>query len=92
MIAEPQLIRDELVSQFWNDVRATLINNHQRNTNQAVMGIDQYRSDTERLGLRDVVYNQGVERTAEIVDGVIENGLPVQKARTNGRSTDHSKS
>jgi hypothetical protein len=68
--------RDEMIGHFWAEVRSRLKNTHARNDDQADLGIGRYRGDTERRGIGDTVYNQGVERTAEIVNGVIENGLP----------------
>ena len=65
-----------MIGHFWAEVRSRLKNTHERNDDQANLGIGRYRADTERRGIGDTVYNQGVERTAEIVNGVIENGLP----------------
>ena len=64
--------REEMIGQFWADVRNRLKEPpYGRDDDEADMGIGRYRGDTERRGLGDAVYNQGVERTAEIVDGVI---------------------
>jgi hypothetical protein len=76
MAPKPHLSRVEQIAQFWNDVRDQLVQHHGRKPDQADLGIGRYRGDTERRGLGEAVYNQGVERTAEVVDGVIENGLP----------------
>ena len=66
----------EQIAEFWNNVRDRLIHRHQREPEQADRGIGQYRGDTERRRIGEAVYNQGVERTAEVVDGVIGHGLP----------------
>ena len=57
-------------------MRERLIGHHRRKADLADLGIGRYRWDTERRGLGETVYNQGVERTAEVVNGVIEHGLP----------------
>ena len=76
MATAPRPNRDEMIGHFWAEVRSRLKQAHRRDDDQADLGIGRYRGDTERRGLGEVVYNQGVERTAEIVDGVIANGLP----------------
>ena len=76
MSPKPLLDRGELIAQFWDGVRGRLMQHHGRKPDQADLGIGRYRWDTERRGLGDSVYNQGVERTAEVVNGVIENDLP----------------
>jgi hypothetical protein len=76
MSPKPLLDRGELIAQFWDGVRERLMQHHSRKADQADLGIGRYRWDTERRGLGDSVYNQGVERTAEVVNGVIENDLP----------------
>ncbi len=76
MAQEAQLSRDELIGLFWDEVRKRLIEHHHRHRDEVYFGIGRYRSDTERLGIGDVVYNQGIERTAEVIDGVIDYGLP----------------
>ena len=77
MAAVPRLTRDEAVAEFWSDVRELLLGHYSRNSAQADLGINQYRADTQRLELGDTIYNQGVEQTAAVVDGIIEFGLPV---------------
>ncbi|HEY0712470.1 MAG TPA: hypothetical protein VGF45_07340, partial [Polyangia bacterium] len=42
--------------------------------------ISQYRLETERLELGDVVYNQGVERVSEVILGIIDHGWPEVEA------------
>lgn len=67
--------RDELVGEFWNSVRKRLIDNHHRRPRDADTGIGRYRLELENRGVGDTVYNQGVERTATIVDGLIDERL-----------------
>jgi hypothetical protein len=74
MTAHPRPTRDEQIAAFWNEVRRRLIDHHHREPDQADLGIGRYRLETERRKLGDTVYNQGVEQTAEIVNGVIEYG------------------
>jgi len=66
----------EQAAEFWNSVRERLIDRYKREPQQADHGIGEYRADTERRRIGEAVYNQGVERTAEVVDGVIGKGLP----------------
>lgn len=73
----------EQIAEFWNEVRQRLIGHYRRQPDEAEQGIGKYRLDTERRQIGEAVYNQGVERTAEIVDGVIEFGLPDQLRREN---------
>jgi hypothetical protein len=68
--------RDDAVTQFWSEVRSKLQRDYRRDRDQADLGIGKYRMDTERRKLGETVFNQGVDRTAEVVNGVIENGLP----------------
>jgi hypothetical protein len=82
MNSQPQLDRSEMIAQFWEAVRERLLTTHKRKADQADLGIGRYRGDTERRGLGEVVYNQGVEHTAEIVNGVIEYGLPTLNHRS----------
>jgi hypothetical protein len=68
--------RADLKKDFWDEVRETLIDEYDRSPQDADGGINRYRLDTERRKLGEIVYNQGVERTAEIVEGVLVHGLP----------------
>lgn len=77
--------REELICLFWREVRDRLINNHHKKPDEADLGIGRYRGETERRELGDVVYNRGSEQTAEIVNGIIENGLP-RVRRTKAKS------
>ena len=67
--------RDEAAEQFWSDVLELLTERYGRPRDQAQQGIDQYKREVlPRVG--EVVYNQGEERTAKAIDGIIANGLP----------------
>ncbi len=77
MTIKPPRSRDEMIGGFWADVRTRLKQTYKRTDDQVDLGIGRYRNDTERHGLGDTVFNQGVEYTAEIVNGVIDNRLLV---------------
>ncbi len=72
MVSATQSERDELISEFWRAVRERLISEHRREPMQADFGIGRYRHEMEGHGIGDTVYNQGVELTAEVVDGLID--------------------
>ena len=69
--------RDRLIGEFWGSVRARLIEHHRRSAGEADRGIGQYRHVIYQRGVGDLVYHQGVEKTAEVVEGIIQGGLPV---------------
>ncbi len=71
-----QINRDALITEFWDSVRRRLISHYDKSPKAADLGIEQYREDTQRHGISEVLYNQGVEHTAWVVNGVIEHGLP----------------
>ncbi len=54
--------------------RATLIEEYQRSGELAQRNIEVYRSELARREIGDLVYNQGIEKTAAAVNGIIENG------------------
>jgi hypothetical protein len=67
--------RDEAAEQFWCDVLELLTQKHGRAPTEAEQGIDQYKREVlPRVG--EVAFNQGEERTAGVIDGIIANGLP----------------
>jgi hypothetical protein len=76
MILASQDDRDRLIGEFWGSVRTRLIEHHRRSEGDADRGIGQYRHVIYRRGVGDLVYHQGIEKTAEVVDGIIEHGLP----------------
>jgi hypothetical protein len=72
LLATSQNVREELTGRFWVDVHERLIEKHQRTSSEADKGIGRYRNELETHGVGDTVYNQGVARTAEIVNGLID--------------------
>jgi hypothetical protein len=67
--------RDAATTQFWGDVRDLLTQKHGHSAGRAQQGIQQYQ-DVAKEHLGEVVYNQGEEQTAKVIDGIIRNGLP----------------
>jgi hypothetical protein len=76
MVLLPQDERDRLTGEFWEAVRSKLVGHYAQPANEADRGIGQYRHTIYRRGIGDLVYNQGVEKTAAVVDGIIKNGVP----------------
>lgn len=76
MLSVSQDERDRLIAEFWDSVRMRLLKHHHRSPDEADLGIGRYRHalDTRQVG--DLLYHQGVERTAEVVNGVIDFGVP----------------
>jgi hypothetical protein len=68
--------RDQMIGEFWQRVRTELIEKLRGPDDDADRGIAQYRQAIQRRGVGDLVYHQGVERTAQVVEGIIKNGLP----------------
>jgi hypothetical protein len=68
--------RDRFIGEFWSDVRARLIDAHGRAAEDADRGIGLYRHEVFRRGVGDLVFHQGVERTAEVIAGILDHGLP----------------
>jgi hypothetical protein len=67
--------RDEATNHFWSDVLEVLTEKYHRPRDQAQRGVDQYKQEVlPRVG--EVVYNQGEEQTAKVIDGIIQSGLP----------------
>lgn len=80
MLPIPQQERDRLIGEFWGSVRSRLIDHYHRSAGDADRAIGQYRHAIYR-DVGDFVYHQGVERTAELVNGVIDDGLPEPPTR-----------
>jgi hypothetical protein len=76
MLLVSQDERDRLIGEFWGSVRARLIDHYHRSQSDADRGIGQYRHVIYHRGVGDLVYHQGVEKTAEVVDTIITHGLP----------------
>jgi hypothetical protein len=75
MLSVTQEKRDELIGKFWGSVRERLIEHHKRSEELADRGIGNYRHLIHRKGVGDLVYHQGVERTAEVIDGLLQHGV-----------------
>jgi hypothetical protein len=75
MLSVTQDERERLVGEFWSTVRLQLMKHHKRSEDQADCGIGRYREEIHQRGVGDLVFNQGMERTAEVIDGLLEHGL-----------------
>ena len=71
--------RKEAEKQFWTDVEELLTQHYRHPDWKAREGIDSYRGEVDRRKLGEVVYNQGVEQTAKVIDGIIRDGLPTPR-------------
>jgi hypothetical protein len=67
--------RKEAEEQFWSDVKGLLTGKHGHRNTRADEGIDTYRQVAGQT-FPGVVYNQGEEKTAEVIDGLIKTGRP----------------
>ncbi len=76
--------RQKAIDQFWSDVKGLLTGKtgkyHHSPQKSQQEGIEKYRQEVNRLDLGGVVYNQGEEQTARVIDGLIEHGLPTPSA------------
>ena len=72
-----QLSWADVEKQFWDTVQRLLTETYRCSEYEARNGIATYQHEIERHGFAEAVYNQGEERTAEVVDSVIRTGLPV---------------
>ena len=69
------------VDQFWADVKELLLQKYRRQDWEAQQGVTEYQEEVARRKLGDVVYNQGEEQTASVIDGMIRDGrLPLPTA------------
>lgn len=73
--------KPELEQRFWQTVRSLLNKNFGHSAKIAQNGIDTYKrsiggADSGLWAVPETVYNQGEEKTAEVVDGIIKTGLP----------------
>lgn len=67
--------RQDAAEIFWDGVEDLLVHEHNHSTGVARQGIDDYRRRAVgRLG--EVVYNQGEELVARVIDGIIKHGFP----------------
>lgn len=69
--------RQEAADRFWSDVEDLLEQKYCHPTTEARRGINEYRREVDDRNLGEVVYNQGEEQAAKVIDAVIKDGLPV---------------
>jgi hypothetical protein len=68
--------RQRATDQFWNDVKELLTQKYHNPDVAAQKGIDDYLQEIARRNLDGVIYNQGEEQAAKVIDSVIRHGLP----------------
>jgi hypothetical protein len=68
--------REQLIGDFWEAVRKSLINSYHRKMNEIDLAIGQYRHAVEKKQVGDLLYHQGVDKTSSVINGIIEYGLP----------------
>ena len=68
--------RDHLISDFWDAVRTQLLKDHHRGMDEIDLAIGQYRHVLEKKQVGDLLYHQGIDQTATVINGIIEYGLP----------------
>ena len=78
--------KPELEQRFWQGVKSLLNTKFGHRPSIAQHGIDDYKrsiggADSGLWGIPEVVYNQGEEKIAEAVDGIIKTGLPTVARR-----------
>lgn len=66
----------KLQEQFWEGVRDLLTERHGRSRLEADQGVETFRREVDSHEFHDAVFNQGEEQTAEVVNRVIQAGLP----------------
>jgi hypothetical protein len=76
MVNASQDERDQLISDFWESVRTKLLKYHNRKDDEIDLAIGQYRHAVEKKRIGDLLYHQGVDKTATVIYGIIEHGLP----------------
>jgi hypothetical protein len=69
--------RQDVADKFWSDVEKLLTGEYQRSPKTARRGIDAYRQEVDSHKLGEVIFNQGEEQAARVVDGLIEHGNPI---------------
>ncbi len=72
--------RQDAEKQFWTAVEEVLTEHYRHPDSEARGGIGKYRGEVDRRKLGEVVYNQGEEQTAKVIDGIIRDGLPTPHA------------
>jgi hypothetical protein len=78
MLPVTQDERERLIGEFWSSVRLRLMKHYKRCEDQAARGIGRYREQIHQRGVTDLVFNQGMQRTAEVIGGLLEHGFPLQ--------------
>jgi hypothetical protein len=68
--------RKEAEEQFWTDVEELLTRKHQHSLIRSREGVNKYRGEVKSREFGDVIYNQGEELTAKVIDRIIRDGLP----------------
>ncbi len=76
MFSTKEFDRDRMIGDFWETVRRDLVDKYKKSPDQADLGIGRYRRELYLREIGDLVYHQGDERTAYVVNGIIDNGLP----------------
>lgn len=76
MIMTPAKTRQDAIDRFWTDVE-DLLKKKGHTARNAQKGIDDYRRKVATRNLGEVVYNQGEEQTANVIDSVINQKRPV---------------
>jgi len=68
--------RQQAERQFWIDVEEILKSDYRYSPGIAASGIQLYQQEIRVHRLGDVVFNQGEEQTARVIDGLLRNGVP----------------
>lgn len=72
----PAKSRQKAIDRFWIDVEDLLTNRYGRPQRDAQRGISTYKNEINKRKLGGVVFNQGAEQVARVIDGIIEHGPP----------------
>ena len=75
MISYSEVERESLSHAFWESVRRKLTGDFRQPVMDADQGIALYRHEMQRREIGDLVYNQGVDKTAEVVNSIIGSGV-----------------
>jgi hypothetical protein len=71
--------REGAEKQFWSDIKNLLTKDHGHSVRRTRQGIEQYQQEVIRRKLGEVVFNQGEELTAKVIDKIIRDGLRTPK-------------
>ena len=79
-------VKDQFEKQFWDDVEKLLIESpYSHSSKNARYGMDVYKNALRNQAggiISETVYNQGEEKTAEVIDSIIRTGLPTLLSQT----------